>query len=87
MVSSPESPDLLAFTTTYTSDSKKVDLYLDINSTTMPNIIATVYTSEKLPDSAYMFSVYKVTSPAVPSKGIIPSTLKGGKMAEPKCEN
>ena len=86
MVSSPESPDLLAFTTTYTSDSKKVDLYLDIYPTTM-NIIATVYTSEKLPDSAYMFSAYKVTSPAVPSKGIIPRTLKGGEMAEPKCEN
>ena len=86
MVSSPESPDLLAFTTTYTSDSKKVDLYLDINPTTM-NIIATVYTSEKLPDSAYMFSVYKVTYPAVPSKGIIPSTQKGETMAEPKCEN
>ena len=71
MVSNPESPDLLAFATTYTSDSKPVDLYLDINPTTM-NIITTVYTSGKLPDSAYRFSAYKATSPAVPSKGIIP---------------
>ena len=71
VVQSPEPSQLLAFTTTYTNGSKTVNLYLDVDSAT-EDIILIEYTG-KLKDSAYMFSVYKVTYPALPPKDIIPT--------------
>ena len=79
------SSQYLAFTTTYTRGSKTENLYLDIDTATT-NLIALEYTPGKLPDSAYKFSVFKVTSPALPTTGIIPTQTEVTLAAEPKCK-
>ena len=70
MVGKAEKPTELAFTTvkTYANASGKyeVHLYLDIDQEGM--IVPTKFepVAERPPDSAYMFSMFKVKSPAKP---------------------